>query len=274
VAECKRLKVTVLLPDINKSESDFSIENKINIRFGLTAIKNVGAAAIKSILDARNNGKFKTFEDFCFRVNLGPVNKKTIESLIKAGAMDIFGNRANLLMRYPEIVERAHRKSKQEKEGQVSLFGDTDEIKIEYKPTTNDIDDFSDNEKLAFEKEYLGLYLTSHPQHDNLMHVKTLISHELELLLEEKEGTKIRIGGIIESLRKIFTKKNNSEMAFIVIANERGLSTECVIFPRVFEQYKDLLVQDSVIIIEGHLDTKNDRPSIIAEKISAVNKPL
>jgi DNA polymerase III subunit alpha len=271
VAECKRLKVTVLPPDINKSQSDFSIENKINIRFGLTAIKNVGTAAIKSILDARANGRFKSLEDFCFRVNLGPVNKKTVESLIKAGAMDSYGNRASLLMNYPEIVEKAHKKIKQEKEGQTSLFGEEEDIEIKYKASESKIEDFSSNEKLAFEKEFLGLYLTSHPQQDNLEHVKTLISHELEHLLEEKEGTKIKIGGIIESSRRIFTKKNNSEMAFLVIANERGLSTECVVFPRVFEQYKNLLLKDSVIIVEGHLDTKNDRPSIIAEKIVAVN---
>jgi DNA polymerase III subunit alpha len=103
------------------------------------------------------------------------------------------------------------------------------------------------------------------------MYIKDKISHELEHLMEEKEGTKIKIGGIIESSRRIFTKKNNSEMAFLVIANEKGISVECVVFPRIFEQYKSLLVKDSVIIIEGHLDTKNDRPSIIAEKISQVN---
>lgn len=271
VAECKRLRVTVLLPDINKSQSDFSIENKINIRFGLTAIKNVGAAAIKSILDARNDGKFKSFEDFFLRVDLGPVNKKTIESLIKAGAMDIFGNRASLLMSSPEIVEKAHRKRKQEKEGQTSLFGETNDIEMESKVFENKIDDFSPNEKLAFEKEFLGLYLTSHPQLDNLMHVKNSISHELEFLPEEKEGTKIKIGGIIESSRRIFTKKNNNEMAFMVIGNEKGLSVECVVFPRIFEQYKNFLLVDSVVIVEGHLDTKNDRPTVIAEKISQIN---
>lgn len=272
VAECKRLKVTVLLPDINRSESDFSIENKINIRFGLTAIKNVGSAAIKSILDARSQGKFKSLEDFCSRVDLGPVNKKTIESLTKAGALDAFGNRASILMTFPEIVEKAHKKKKQEKEGQTSLFGESENVEVKNNNFENKVDDFSENEKLAFEKEYLGLYLTSHPQIDNLMHVKDLISHELEHLTEEKEGTKIKIGGIIESSRKIFTKKNNSEMAFLVIANEKGLSVECVVFPRTFEQYKDILNKDNVVIVEGHLDTKNDRPSIIAEKITAVNQ--
>jgi DNA polymerase III subunit alpha len=270
VAECKRIKITVLPPDINKSHSDFSIENKINIRFGLTAIKNVGEAAIKSILNAREKGKFKSFEDFCLKVDLGPVNKKTIESLIKAGAMDLFRNRASLLMSYPEIVEKAHKKRKKEKEGQASLFGEIDDVRIENKSMENSIEDFTPNEKLAFEKEFLGLYLTSHPQLDNLLSIKKRITHELEILSEEKEGTKIKIGGIIESVRKIFTKKNNSEMAFIVISNERGLSIESVIFPRIFEQYKKYLTQESVIIIEGHLDTKNDRPSIIAEKISQV----
>ena len=93
---------------------------------------------------------------------------------------------------------------------------------------------------------------------------------EIELLNEEKEGTKVTIGGIIESSRRIFTKKNNNEMAFLVIGNEKGLSIECVVFPRIFEQHKSLLIRDQVIIIEGHLDTKNDRPTIIADKISSV----
>jgi DNA polymerase-3 subunit alpha len=272
VAECKRIKVAILPPDINKSQSDFSIENKINIRFGLTAIKNVGTAAIRSILNARSDRKFKTFEDFCLRVDLGPVNKKTIESLIKAGAMDLFGNRASLLMSYPEIVERAHKEMKQKKEGQTSLFGDANDMKTEKKVFNDKVEDFSANEKLAFEKEFLGLYLTSHPQQDNLMRVKDMISHELDFLMEEKEGTKVKIGGIIESLRRIFTKRNNSEMAFIVIGNERGLSVECVVFPRIFELHKSLLIKDSVIIIEGHLDTKNERPSIIVENISPVTQ--
>ena len=271
VAECKRLKVTILPPEINKSQSDFSIENKISIRFGLTAIKNVGTAAIKSILEARSNGKFKTFEDFCLKVDLGPVNKKTIESLIKAGAMDIFGNRASLLMSYSEIVERAHKRVKQEKEGQASLFGEAEDIKTKSIAYDCKIDDFSPNEKLAFEKEFLGFYLTSHPQLDNLMRVKTIATHKLELLAEEKEGAKVKIGGIIESSRRIFTKRNNNEMAFLVIGNENGLSVECIVFPKIFDQYKNLLVRDSVVIIEGSLDTKNDRPAIIAEKISQID---
>ncbi len=271
VAECRRLNVKILPPNINKSENDFTIEDKINIRFGLTAVKNVGEAAIKSILNARAKGNFENFEDFCFRVDLGPVNKKTIESLIKAGAMDIFGNRASLLMAYPQIIERAHRKKKQEEDGQTSLFADAESLKPAAKTISSDVEDFSPNEKLAFEKEFLGLYLTSHPQLNNLLRIKSIISHEIELLAEEKEGVRVKIGGIIDSSRRIFTKKSNSEMAFLILSNEKGLSVECVVFPKVFEQHKSLLFKDSVIIIEGHLDTKNDKPSIIAERISPIN---
>ena len=122
------------------------------------------------------------------------------------------------------------------------------------------------------EKEFLGLYLTYHPQLSNLIYLKSIISHEIELLEEEKEGTKVKVGGIIESARKIFTKKNNNEMAFLVIGNEKGLSIECVVFPKIFDQHRSLLIKDTVIIIEGHLDTKNDKPTIIAEKISRVSK--
>lgn len=267
VAECKRLKVNVLPPDINKSEKDFTIENRRMIRFGLSAIKNVGEAAIKSILRARQNKPFKNMIDFCQRIDLGPVNKKTIESLVKAGAMDSFGNRAKLLISYQEVMANAHKKKKQEQEGQTSLFNDASDSGQPAK--INDVEDFSRNEKLAFEKEFLGLYLTSHPQIDNLILLKTVISHEISLLREEKEGAKVKIGGIIEGYRRIFTKKNGNEMAFLTIEDEKGLSVECIVFPRVFEDYKSLLTEESVVIIEGRVDTRNEKPSVIAEIIKA-----
>ena len=271
VAECKRIKINVLPPDINKSNQDFTIEDKKNIRFGLSAIKNIGEAAIRSILDGRKAGAFNNLDDFLRKVDLGPVNKKTIESLIKAGAMDSFGNRANMLISYPQLLESLHKKIKQEQEGQGSLFGDTLN-KTETKRVSGNVDDFSPNEKLVFEKEFLGLYLTSHPHLDSLLALKSLITHEIEILSEEKEGTRVKIGGIIETARRIFTKKNGSEMAFITIGNEKGLSVECVIFPKAFAQHKNLLVKDHVIVVEGHVDTKNDKPTIIAETISTAGK--
>ena len=267
IAECKRLKVPVLPPDINKSDNEFEIEKAKSIRFGLSAIKNVGEAAIGSILKERTKNLFKDLEDFCSRVDLGAVNKKTVESLIKSGAMDNFGKRANLLINYPEIIEKSHKKIKQIQSGQTSFFADSDESKLTSLP--KDVEEFSVNEKLAFEKEFLGFYLTSHPQMESLSKIKTLVTHEIELLQEENEGTLVTIGGLIENIRRIFTKKNGSEMAFITLSDEKGLIAECIVFPRIFEQYKSLLLKDTVIVIRGKIDTKNDKPIIIAERISS-----
>ncbi len=267
IAECKRLNLIVHQPDINKSGRDFTIENSINIRFGLSAIKNVGDAAITNILENRNKGEFTSFEDFCNRVNLSTINKKTVESLIKAGAMDIFGNRAQLLSNYIDIMEQVNKSKKNKAEGQSSLFGDDESINEIKKTHDSSIADFSSDEKLAFEKEFLGFYLTSHPQMENLLALKPIITHELDGLEEVKEGTIITIGGIIETVRKIFTKKTNAEMAFINIANENGVTTEVVVFPKVFETAKKLIDKDKLVIIKGRMDSKNDRPVILAEEV-------
>ena len=269
VLECKRLNLPVLPPDINKSDSEFSIEEGERIRFGLSAIKNIGDAAIGSILTNRATGLFKSFGDFLERVELGAVNKKTIESLIKAGAMDLFGKRAFLLIKYPEIIEKTNRKKKQNSGGQGTLFGSEEEASNNEQVI--DVEDFTLKEKLSFEKEFLGFYLTAHPMMDELMSIKNKVTHEMSLIIEESEGSRVKIGGIVETLRRIFTKKTGSEMAFITVADEKGIGIECIIFPKIFEQYKSYLQKDSVVVIEGKVDTKNERPLIIAEKIMPVS---
>jgi DNA polymerase-3 subunit alpha len=266
VAECKRLGVPVLPPDINKSIHEFSIEDETNVRFGFTAVKNVGTAAIEKILAARKIRPFISLTDFCSRVDMGTVNKKTMESLIKAGAMDAFGKRAQMLMDMPEIINMCNKTKKDAAEGQVSLFGDDDANEIAFNPA-EDIEEFTNEERLNFEKEYLGFYLTAHPYQDTLLQIKEVITHEIELLEGEEEGSVVKIGGIIESAKKIFTKKNNAEMAFITIANEKGITVEVVVFPKVYELYKDTLIQDNVVVIDGKLNTKDDKQVILAERI-------
>lgn len=266
IAECKRLGVSVLPPDINKSESDFSIENNINVRFGFSAIKNVGTAAIEKIIAARKVRNFSDFKDFCMRIDLGTVNKKTMESLIKAGAMDSFANRSTLLINLPEIVANCTKVKKEESAGQGLLFSE-DNTQSNQVIKNDHIEDFTLEEKLGFEKEYLGFYLTSHPHAETLIYIKTMISHELELLEGEEEGKSVKVGGIIEIAKKIFTKKTNAEMAFITLGNEKGITIECVIFPKIYELYKDLLIQDQVVVIEGKLNTKDDKQVILAERV-------
>ncbi|MEK7571593.1 MAG: DNA polymerase III subunit alpha [Patescibacteria group bacterium] len=276
VAECKRINLPVLPPDINKSDEDFAIEEKSKIRFGLSAIKNVGEAAIESIIGARKDGIFISFSDFCFRVNLSAVNKKTIESLIKSGAMDAYGNRAALLIALPEIVAQANQIKKQTSEGQTSLFeiGGQTEKMPEVSFAMEDIDDFTEEEKLHFEKEFLGFYLTSHPYMKTLIEANKHITHTFEQLEEEKEGTRIKISGIIEEAKKIFTKKNNSEMAFVTLSDEKGVTIEVVVFPKTYTLYKSLLIKDRVVIIEGKLDIKNDKPTLLADSILSPNQLL
>lgn len=273
IAECKRINLPVLPPDINASLAEFSIENNTHIRFGLSAVKNVGAAAIETILEQRQNNPFTSFLDFANRVDLQKVNKKTMESLIKAGALDAFGKRSVLLITYPQIVNKTTKKKKDSDEGQGLLFGDSDDD--EEKPTeitiAADIEEFSPHEKLAFEKEFLGIYLTAHPKSQDLASIKTLVTHELHVLDEEKEGTIVKIGGIIESARRIFTKKTGKEMAFLVLTNEQGVLVECVVFPKVFDAYKTFLIKDSVIIVEGHIDNQNDKMAIIVDRIKPTN---
>jgi DNA polymerase-3 subunit alpha len=275
VLECKRINISVLLPDINASKSDFSIENNSKIRFGLSAVKNVGQAAILNILEVRQEKPFSSFQDFCLRVNLSTINKKTMESLIKSGAMDNFGNRASLLVAFPEIVLKINQIKKQKADGQKSLFdddpADIDAHSINFSFT--EIEDFNDKEKLQFEKDFLGIYLTSHPHLDKLSYLKELGALEFDELETQLEGSRVKVGGILDNVKRILTKKG-SEMAFISLADEKGTALECVIFPRVFEIYKDALIKDSVIVAEGKLDTKNDKPTILVDSVIQIDALL
>jgi DNA polymerase-3 subunit alpha len=271
VAECKRLNLEVLGPDVNASLQDFSIENN-KIRFGLSAVKNVGSAAISTILEARENGKFESIIDFCSRVDLSKVNKKTLESLIKAGAFDEFGKRAVLLSSISEVVSSISKKAQKPKTNQVSLFSDIP--KQHEKINMNmyeDVPDFTASEKLMFERELLGFFLSDHPLNQKLNTLFAFSTHKINDLSEVKDGTRVKVGGLIANVKKIFTKKNNDEMAFVRIEDHIGVSIECVVFPKVFEKAKGYLIKDAIVIMEGRLDFKEDLPVIIIENVRILN---
>lgn len=271
VAECRRLKIKVLPPSVNYSDSEFTIEDNSKIRFGLSAVKNVGTAAISTILSARFNGRFNTFLDFCKRVDLSKVNKKTLESLIKAGAMSEFGNTASLLGSVEGVIIKINKETKQRLKNQDSLFSD-DLFGATYKKDDDfniirSTDDFSDSEKLMFEKELLGFFLTSHPLNAQIQLLEEKISHRITELREEREGKIVKTGGIISQVKKIFTRKTNAEMAFVQIEDQLGYAIECVVFPKTYELIKSSLTRDSIVIIQGKLDFKDDRPVIIVDVI-------
>lgn len=270
VAECRRLNVEILPPSVNYSDAEFTIENKTRIRFGLSAVKNVGIAAIGSILLARSNGKFKDFYDFARRVDLSKVNKKTLESLIKAGGMGEFGNIATLLAAVESTIAKINKEEKEKRKNQASLFND-DMLGGSYKK--DDIiprdksEDFSDSEKLMFEKELLGFFLTNHPLNAQLKLLEEVVTHKITELSELSEGRKIKTGGIISQVKKIYTRKSNAEMAFIQVEDNLGYSIECVVFPKTYELNKNVLLRDTIVVIEGKLDFKDERPVVIVELI-------
>lgn len=267
VSECKRLKIAVLPPDVNLSQTEFTIEDKTKIRFGLSAIKNVGEAAISSILAACKTGPFTSLGDFLARVDLSKVNKKTLESLIKAGAMDAFGRRAVQLSALSDNLASAQKEKKRQTMGQESLFGDSKEEGRAMSTQAVSIEEFTRGELLAFERELLGFYLTEHPLERFLSELRLQAQNTIsELLLLENDQKQIRICGIVSSFRKFLTKKSQSEMAFFRLEDLTS-EIECVVFPKVYSLCKDILFKDQIVIVEGRIDNKADRLSLIAETI-------
>ena len=216
VAECKRMGITLLPPDINTSGVEFTIEDG-SIRFGLSAIKNVGTAAIESILAARNSGgPFVSMPDILSRVDLSKVNKKTFESLIKAGAMDAFGTRAALLGALPQLAEESHRQKKAVAQGQVGLFegDDTPAVAAGFMRIAA-VDELPAAQLLGFEKELLGFYLTAHPLEPILTKLSQSGVSAINEVTAPMVGQRVTVAGLVASVKKIVTKAGNHEMAFV-----------------------------------------------------------
>lgn len=270
IEECRRMKIAVLPPDINKSHVEFTIEGK-SIRFGLSAIKNVGAAAIESILLARVNGEpFISLADFARRVDLSKVNKKVLESLIKTGAMDAFGKRAAMLSSLERIISESHKIAKQVSAGQTGMF-DT-EAETDQSFDLPETEELGEEEKLAYERELLGVYLTEHPARRALASLSDLVTHEIsELSADTHVGKVVTVGGIIVGIRRVFTKKNNEEMAFVQIESLDKAKIECIVFPKTFGNgNKDIWRENTVIVLTGRVDNRDERLSIVVENVRKI----
>mgnify|MGYP001584764656 CR=1 FL=1 len=263
VSECKRMDIAILRPDVNKSDIEFGVEGK-DIRFGLSAIKNVGTAAIESILLSRPNGEFKGLGDFLRRVDVSKVNRKTIESLIKAGAMDSFGERTALLASVDLLLDSVHKTRKAEAVGQVELFASsTDHPHVEQ---LSDVVPLPAAELLGFEKEFLGFYLSANPLEAALLKMpKTndMITPIAELS-NEAIGQRVRLVGAIAQVKKILTRNGGSEMAFVKLEDLTG-SVEIVIFPKVYAKTASVWVRDTIVSVSGKLDEKEDRLTVLLD---------
>jgi len=277
IEECKRMDIPVLPPDINQSDNGFTIvadkDSKYQkaIRFGMSAIKNVGDAAIEAILEAREKeSEFTSFTHFMSAADGRRVNKKVIESLIKVGAMDSFGNRAALLSVIDSVRDQVTKNQKQALSGQTSLFGGESTTQTQYQDKLPQIEEIPKAELLAAEKELLGFYLTDHPMAGALEQVSRLVTHKLsDLDPKLHQGHKVTLGGIPAKVRQITTKKSNQEMAFITLEDATH-SIDVVVFPSVWAEYKQQIQSDQPIIITGKLDVRDDSLNLLAETIKPI----
>ncbi|KUK90058.1 MAG: DNA polymerase III, alpha subunit, partial [Thermotogales bacterium 46_20] len=277
VEECRNLGIIVIPPDINKSGSGFEIEtNKDSlsgraIRFGLNAIKNVGVAAIDNIINERDkNGPFINFNDFCLRVDSQKVNKKVLESLIKVGAMEIFGNRNAMLISVDKIRTENEKYAAQIKSGQSSFFDISTKKGEKIKPPDDNfpiVDDMDQKQKLLLEKELLGVYVTTNPISKLLEPFKDLNLPKISEILNKNPDTAVKFSAVINRFKTILTKKNNAKMAFVTLRDETA-QIEAVLFPKLFETFQDLLVENKPVFVEGKTNLRDNVLSILIDSIS------
>lgn len=277
IDECRRMGIPVLPPDINLSATGFTLEKEkkskygLAIRFGLSAIKNVGEAAIEEILQVREKGgPFTSLADFCLRTNTQKINRKVLESLIKAGAMDRFGKRSAMLLAIDKIRAAAEKKQKEKANGQVSLFGQEEQSNPSFDDPPQELaqaEEFSLEEILSFEKELFGFYLTDNPLRQAIARFESLASHKIYQLKEDEEEIRAaRLVAVVTSIRTIVTKKSNQEMAFLVVEDDTG-QIEVVVFPSLFKERRSQLKNEAVFVIEGKIDKREEKISFIAERI-------
>ncbi len=266
IEECKRMGIQVLPPDVNESFREFSVvPGKNQIRFGLLSIKNVGHNTVEAIIKERKEkGKFTSLTNFLSRIHPKDLNKKSLESMIKAGVFDKFGERKQLLFNLERLLEWNKHHFKKRMGGQMGLFDGkriSEEIKLEKtKPATR-------KEKLIWEKELLGLYVSSHPAEDfkKIFERKAFPLSKIDINMV---GKMIRVGGIISAIKKIITK-NGSPMFFAKLEDGRG-QIELVVFPAVFMKNPKAFQEHKAILVSGRVDDKDGIPKIIAQEVEEI----
>lgn len=258
ITECQHMNIAVLPPDINESFVEFAVVpgDPAQIRFGMAAVKNVGAGAVEEILHARAaDGPFQTLEDFLSQVPTRIVNRKTLESLIKAGALDRFGERSTLLHNLDGLTSYASQQQKQAASGQTDLFGDAlDEsatrysLRLETPATVHTL-----HEQLVWERELLGLYLSQHPLEAYRVY---LGEHAVPLgsLTAGQDGRATAVGGAITAAR-VITTKNGQKMAFVGLEDQSG-EVELLVFPKIYQQTAQLWERDRVVLVRGKLSSR------------------
>ncbi|HUM57152.1 MAG TPA: DNA polymerase III subunit alpha, partial [Candidatus Woesebacteria bacterium] len=273
IDNCRQMGIKILGPDINLSDKDFTIEKDkesldgLAIRFGLSAIKHVGAAAIENILSVRKQvKKFQSFTHFLQSTSNRKVNKKTIESLVKVGAMDRFANRSSMLENLEQIRQTAEQYNS-EVDGQDNLFANIDNQSTKITDNFVELDEYPKPELLSFEKELLGVYLTSHPLADAMQMLNKRTSMRIgEIDPDVHQDQIFLFGGVITKFKEV-TTKSGQKMAFATLEDTTG-KIEFLIFPKLYQKWIGQLGEDSIILLRAKVQNRDKELKLIAEKIS------
>jgi len=274
--ECRTMGIKVLPPDINGSDADFKIEEDKSsldnraIRFGFTAVKNVGTAAIDNILVERTGGgEYKSFTDFIARVDTQKANKKVLESLIKVGSFDAYGKRSVILDEIDRVRTKVGKSASEKDSNQGGLFDNLiqEEVSIvdDWQSTK---EEFSSRQLMEMERELLGIYLREHPSQKLLKKARTDWTKPI-IELPDHKGEKVSVTAIIKTARTVVTKTKQQEMAFLLLTDEGG-EIEAVVFPKTYAEVKSFLIPNSVVIAKGKVEEREDRLSFIIDTIELV----
>ena len=275
IYNCRKMGIEILPPDINEGEGNFSASDQ-GIRYGLSAIKSLGKPVINSILAEREkHGKFKDLKDLVERLSSKEINKRTVESFIKAGALDsLKGSRRQKMLIYVQVIENVQKERKNEMAGQMSLLDFlSDEDKKSFEITYPDVEDYSNEQKLAMEKEVLGIYASGHPL-DEYQEVlgKNVTASTTDFLIDEETGhAKAKdqvpyiLGGIVAG-KTVKLTKNNQNMAFITLEDLRG-TVEVIVFPRDYALYQNYLKEDAKVFIRGRASISEEEGKLICEQV-------
>lgn len=269
VNEAARMGLNILAPDINAGEAEFKIADDKNIRFGLLAVKNVGSGAIESIVKARQkDGEFKNLEDFASRVELRLVNRKVIESLIKASALDSLGtNRAGMMQGLDRVLNIAYRLHKEKASGQLSFFdiGDTQDS---FKGITriSQVKEWPEPQLLAFEKDMLGFYVSGHPLARYARNLARFRFCSIGDLKHKADGQEIKVVGLIVKIKHTTTRAKGEKMAILKLEDLEGI-VELLVFPKAFRLVVKNIQPNSIVLVKGRLNTKEDTPKIIVNDL-------
>ncbi len=276
INECRQEKIDVLPPDINESFNDFTVIND-RIRFGMAAVKNVGGAALDSILAERQaNGPYRSLDDFCGRIDSAKVNRKVIESLIKAGAFDSLNkNRRQYVEILDQCIERAKAVQRDRMSGQMNLFAigqpaakQTGSAEIE----VPEIEDWPELERLAFEKETVGFFLTGHPLEGILEDLRRVVDTDIAGAEKLRDGQVVRIGGLLAGYKEHKSKKGD-RMAFTVL-EDMSSRIEVIVFPTTFAACAHLLTSDQPLIVLGTIQQGERGAKVVAEEIKGLAETL